>query len=120
MFSDRNLTTHRITAETDPAEISCSALKDDEDNIHISLHKETSELHRTDFRRDQKANDAEPKPRFHVSAENNTIRYVINTPAVNDTGLYCCVVQGLTGKNQPRKTYTLLLVEGTANRGQEG
>ncbi|XP_036429864.1 uncharacterized protein LOC118810304 isoform X2 [Colossoma macropomum] len=106
---DRNLAIQRVTTNDSIASVHCPALKDDEENVRISLHRNTSELHSTDFRRTQALNNSDLQRRFHVSIENNTVHYLISLSQANDTSLYCCEVQH--GTTDSRKVYTLLLVK---------
>ncbi|KAI4874066.1 hypothetical protein NFI96_018469 [Prochilodus magdalenae] len=101
---DGDLVIQRATTNDRIATICCPNLKDDEDDVCITLCKNTSKLHSTDFNRTHALNSSDPKHRFHVSVENNTVRYLISIPQVNDTSVYQC-------KIHDRTALTFLLVK---------
>ncbi|KAL7865510.1 hypothetical protein SRHO_G00107570 [Serrasalmus rhombeus] len=106
---DKLLAIQRVTANDNIASVHCPTLKDDEENVHISLYRNTCELHSADFRRTQALNNSDLQHRLHVSIEKNTVYYLISLPQVNDTSLYCCEVQH--GTTDSRTACTLLLVK---------
>ncbi|KAL6484565.1 hypothetical protein MHYP_G00066100 [Metynnis hypsauchen] len=106
---DTILATQSVTANDSIASVHCPTLKDDEENVRISLYRNTCELHSTDFRRTQALNNSDLQHRFHVSIENNTVNYLISLPQANDTSLYCCDVRH--GTTDSRTACTLLLVK---------
>lgn len=95
------------------ASINCPSLEVNQESSHITLHMQ-KELHFTDLQKTQVTNTSMEK-RFRIHIENDTVKYVIDMPQVNDTGLYNCTV---TQHRVAVKTIlTFLLVKGTVFSG---
>ncbi|XP_053353133.1 uncharacterized protein LOC128524547 [Clarias gariepinus] len=106
-IKDQNLVIQRVMSVADSASIPCPGLELSKENVSIILHKET-ELHSTHFQATQVTNTSRKKQRFSVHVENDTAKYVIDRPQVNDTGLYKCTV---SYRHAHKTTWIFLLVK---------